>query len=93
MLFVEINFFQRKKTRHVTKVENSFENFIFFFLDLIMIMSDIVQDRYAVSQQMDSPWAYLYLYFFSVIFIFLYLSGLNMCDTVKDRYAISQQMD
>ena len=54
-------------------------------------MSDAVQDRYAISQQMDSPWEYLY--FFSVTLQFLYLPGLNMSDTVQDRYAISQEMD
>ena len=76
----------------MTKVEKSFENFKKkFFSDLIM--SDAVQDRYAVSLQMDSPWAYLYFYFFSVTLKFLYFPGLNMSDTVQDRYAISQQMD
>ena len=56
-------------------------------------MSDAVQDRYAISQQMDSTWAYLYFYFFSVTLKLLYIPGLNMSDTVQDRYAISQQMD
>ena len=53
-------------------------------------MSDAVQYRYEISQQMDLPWAYLY--FLSVTLKFLYLTGLNMSDTVQDRYAISQQM-
>ena len=56
-------------------------------------MSDAVQDRHAISQQMDSTWAYLYFYFISVTLKLLYLPGLNMSDTVQGRYAISQQMD
>ena len=54
-------------------------------------MSDAGQDRYAISQQMDSPWAYLYFNFFFCNIKFLYLPGLNMSDTVQDRYAISQK--
>ena len=81
----------KKKTRHVTKVQNSFENFKKKNSDLIM--SDAVQDRHVISQQMDSTWAYLYFYFFSVTLKLLYLPGLNMSDTVQGRYAISQQMD
>ena len=74
----------------MTKVQNSFENFKKKDTS-DLIMSDAVQDKYAISQQMDSTWAYLY--FFSVTLKLLYLPGLNMSDTVQDRYAISQQMD
>ena len=81
-----------KKTRHVTKFQNSFENFKKKNKS-DLIMSDAVQDRHAISQQMDSTWAYLYFYFISVTLKLLYLPGLNMSDTVQGRYAISQQMD
>ena len=52
------------KTRHVTKLRVHSKISKTNLPDLIM--SDAVQDRYAISQQMDSPWAYLYFYFFSV---------------------------
>ena len=88
MLFDKITIFNEKnKTRD--KSSELIRKFQKKISDLIM--SDAVQDRHAISQQMDSTWAYLYFYFISVTLKLLYLPGLNMSDTVQGRYAISQQ--
>ena len=90
MLFDKITIFNEKnKTRD--KSSELIRKFQKKNSDLIM--SDAVHDRHAISQQMDSTWAYLYFYFISVTLKLLYLPGLNMSDTVQGRYAISQQMD
>ena len=53
-----------------SKVVNSFENFKkLFFSDLIM--SDAVQDRYAISQQMITLGISVFLFFFCNIKIFV----------------------